>query len=140
VSSASTRLLGYSFWEVLVYLANAVLSSSSACSYGRSLRTSAAPRWPVLVGQGALVSAVVVAVRLGWGFSVPYLVRLIDRRQSQAMRRVGARERLLLGWSGHARGGVAGRALALPLDFPMRNLILFLTFSGDPGHAWSSRG
>jgi monovalent cation/hydrogen antiporter len=83
----------------------------------------------VLVGQGALVSAVVVAVRLGWGFSVPYLVRLIDRRPSQAMRRVGAKERLLLGWSG-MRGAVSlAAALALPLDFPLRNLILFLTFS-----------
>jgi CPA1 family monovalent cation:H+ antiporter len=72
---------------------------------------------------------VVVAVRLGWGFSVPYLVRLFDRRPSQVMRRVGAKERLLLGWSG-MRGAVSlAAALALPLDFPLRNLILFLTFS-----------
>jgi len=72
---------------------------------------------------------VVVGVRLGWGFSVPYLVRLVDRRPSQRMRRVGARERLMLGWSG-MRGAVSlAAALALPLDFPMRNLILFLTFS-----------
>ena len=83
----------------------------------------------VLVGQGALVSAVVVGVRLGWGFSIPYLVRLVDRRPSQVMRRVGARERLVVGWSG-MRGAVSlAAALALPLDFPMRNLILFLTFS-----------
>jgi CPA1 family monovalent cation:H+ antiporter len=45
------------------------------------------------------------------------------------MRRVGAKGRLLLGWSG-MRGAVSlAAALALPLDFPMRNLILFLTFS-----------
>jgi monovalent cation/hydrogen antiporter len=72
---------------------------------------------------------VVIAVRLGWGFSIPYLVRLIDRRPSQVMRRAGARERLMIGWSG-MRGAVSlAAALALPLDFPMRNLILFLTFS-----------
>jgi NhaP-type Na+/H+ or K+/H+ antiporter len=71
----------------------------------------------------------VVAVRIGWGFSVPYLVRLLDRRPSQVIRRVGARERLMLGWSG-MRGAVSlAAALALPLDFPRRNLILFLTFS-----------
>jgi CPA1 family monovalent cation:H+ antiporter len=45
------------------------------------------------------------------------------------MRRVGARERLVLGWSG-MRGAVSlAAALALPQDFPMRNLILFLTFA-----------
>jgi monovalent cation/hydrogen antiporter len=45
------------------------------------------------------------------------------------MRRVGAKGRLLLGWSG-MRGAVSlAAALALPLDFPLRDLILFLTFS-----------
>ena len=129
VSSASTRLLGYSFWEVLVYLANAVLFILVGLQLQPILEDLSGTAVAVLVGQGALVSAVVVAVRLGWGFSVPYLVRLIDRRPSQAMRRVGARERLLLGWSG-MRGAVSlAAALALPLDFPLRNLILFLTFS-----------
>ena len=129
VSSASTRLLGYSFWEVLVYLANAVLFILVGLQLQPILEDLSGTAVAVLVGQGALISAVVVAVRLGWGFSVPYLVRLIDRRPSQAMRRVGARERLLLGWSG-MRGAVSlAAALALPLDFPLRNLILFLTFS-----------
>jgi monovalent cation/hydrogen antiporter len=129
VSSASTRLLGYSFWEVLVYLANAVLFILVGLQLQPILEDLSGTAVAVLVGQGALVSAVVLAVRLGWGFSVPYLVRLIDRRPSQAMRRVGAKERLLLGWSG-MRGAVSlAAALALPLDFPLRNLILFLTFS-----------
>jgi CPA1 family monovalent cation:H+ antiporter len=62
-------------------------------------------------------------------FSVPYLIRAIDRRPSQVMRRAGARERLVVGWSG-MRGAVSlAAALALPLGFPLRDLILFLTFS-----------
>jgi Na+/H+ antiporter len=129
VASASTRLLGFSFWEVLVYLANAVLFILVGLQLRPILEDLGGTAVAVLVGQGVLVSAVVVAVRLGWGFSVPYLVRLVDRRPSQAMRRVGAKGRLLLGWSG-MRGAVSlAAALALPLDFPMRNLILFLTFS-----------
>ena len=83
----------------------------------------------VLVGQAVLVSAVVIGVRLAWVFSIPYLTRLMDRRQAQIARRLGARERLVLGWSG-MRGAVSlAAALALPLDFPLRNLILFLTFA-----------
>jgi monovalent cation/hydrogen antiporter len=129
LSSASTRLLGYSFWEVLVYLANAVLFILVGLQLRPILDDLGGTAVAVLVGQGALVSAVVIGVRLGWGFSIPYLVRLIDRRPSQVMRRAGARERLIVGWSG-MRGAVSlAAALALPLDFPMRNLILFLTFS-----------
>jgi Na+/H+ antiporter len=129
LASAATRLLGFSFWEVLVYLVNAVLFILVGLQLRPILEDLGGTAVAVLVGQGVLVSAVVVAVRLGWGFSVPYLVRLVDRRPSQRMRRVGARERLLLGWSG-MRGAVSlAAALALPLDFPMRNLILFLTFS-----------
>jgi monovalent cation/hydrogen antiporter len=129
LSSAATRLLGFSFWEVLVYLANAVLFILVGLQLRPILEDLGGTAVAVLVAQGAAVSAVVIAVRLGWGFSIPYLVRLIDRRPSQVMRRAGARERLMIGWSG-MRGAVSlAAALALPLDFPMRNLILFLTFS-----------
>jgi len=129
LASASTRLLGFSFWEVLVYLANAVLFILVGLQLRPILEDLDGTAVAVLVGQGVLVSAMVVAVRLGWAFSVPYLVRLVDRRPSQRMRRVGAKDRLMLGWSG-MRGAVSlAAALALPLDFPMRNLILFLTFA-----------
>jgi CPA1 family monovalent cation:H+ antiporter len=99
LASASTRLLGFSFWEVLVYLANAILF----ILVGLQLQ-------PILSGLGGTAVAVLV-------------------RQAQLARRIGARERLVLGWSG-MRGAVSlAAALALPLDFPMRNLILFLTFA-----------
>jgi monovalent cation/hydrogen antiporter len=129
LASASTRLLGFSFWEVLVYLANAVLFILVGLQLHPILRELGDASVATLVGQAVLVSAVVIAVRLGWVFSVPYLIRLLDRRPSQVMRRLGASERLVLGWSG-MRGAVSlAAALALPLDFPLRNLILFLTFA-----------
>jgi Na+/H+ antiporter len=129
LASASTRLLGFSFWEVLVYLANAVLFILVGLQLQPILRELGGTAVAELVGQATLVSAVVIAVRVGWVFSVPYLIRLVDRRPSQIMRRAGARERLVIGWSG-MRGAVSlAAALALPLDFPLRNLILFLTFA-----------
>jgi monovalent cation/hydrogen antiporter len=71
----------------------------------------------------------VIAVRVAWEFTVPYLIRLLDRRPAQVVRRMGARERLVLGWSG-MRGAVSlAAALALPLDFPQRDLLVFLTFA-----------
>jgi len=81
------------------------------------------------------VSGVVVATRLVWFFTVPYLIRALDRRPSQRARRLGARWRLVLVWSG-MRGAVSlAVALALPLTtdagngFPKRDLIVFLTFA-----------
>jgi CPA1 family monovalent cation:H+ antiporter len=129
LASPSTRLLGFSFWEVLVYLANAVLFILVGLQLQPILDDLDGTAVAVLVAQGALVSAVVIGARLGWVFSVPYLIRAIDRRPSQVMRRAGARERLVVGWSG-MRGAVSlAAALALPLGFPLRHLILFLTFS-----------
>jgi CPA1 family monovalent cation:H+ antiporter len=129
LASAATRLLGFSFWEVLVYLANAVLFILVGLELRPILEELAGTSVAILVAQGALISAVVVGMRLAWGFTVPYVVRLADRRPSRVMRRIGAKARLLLGWSG-MRGAVSlAAALALPLDFPLRDLILFLTFS-----------
>jgi CPA1 family monovalent cation:H+ antiporter len=78
---------------------------------------------------------VVVGTRLVWFFTVPYLIRAIDRRPAQRARRVGARWRLVGAWSG-MRGAVSlAVALALPFTtegggaFPKRNLIIFLTFA-----------
>jgi CPA1 family monovalent cation:H+ antiporter len=78
---------------------------------------------------------VVVGTRLVWLFTVPYLIRAIDRRPAQRARRVGARWRLVVAWSG-MRGAVSlAVALALPITtdsgtgFPNRDLIIFLTFA-----------
>jgi monovalent cation/hydrogen antiporter len=134
LASPSTRLLGFSFWEVLVYLLNAVLFVLVGLQLHPILTGVSGRSAAVLVGQAALVSAVVIATRLVWGFTVPYLVRALDRRPAQRARRVGARERLVGGWSG-MRGAVSlAAALALPLEtsagqgFPQRNLIIFMTF------------
>src|SRR5215212_2750653 len=116
LASPSTRLLGFSFWEVLVYLLNAVLFVLVGLQLHPILTGVSGSSAAVLLGQAALVSAVVIAVRIVWGFSVPYLVRALDRRPAQRARRVGARERLVASWSG-MRGAVSlAAALALPLE------------------------
>ena len=134
LASPSTRLLGFSFWEVLVYLLNAVLFVLVGLQLHPILTGVSGSSAAILIGQAALVSAVVIATRLVWGFTVPYLVRALDRRPAQRARRIGARQRLVAGWSG-MRGAVSlAAALALPLEtgtghpFPQRNLLIFVTF------------
>jgi CPA1 family monovalent cation:H+ antiporter len=89
----------------------------------------------MLGGYALVVTGMVVGTRLLWFFTVPYLIRVLDRRPAQRARRVGARWRLVIAWSG-MRGAVSlAVALALPLTtnvgrgFPKRDLIVFLTFA-----------
>jgi CPA1 family monovalent cation:H+ antiporter len=81
----------------------------------------------------AVISAVVIGTRFLWMFTVPYLVRLLDRRPAQRLRRVGPRGRALSAAVGF-RGAVSlAAALAVPdtvssgAPFPDRDLIVFVT-------------
>jgi monovalent cation/hydrogen antiporter len=96
LASPSTRLLGFSFWEVLVYLLNAVLFVLVGLQLHPIFTGVSGSSAAVLLGPAALVNAVGIAVRIAWGFSVPYLVRALDRRPAQRARRVGAPRRFLV--------------------------------------------
>jgi Na+/H+ antiporter len=135
LTSGATRLLGFSFWEVLVYLLNAVLFILVGLQLHPILRGVTGHSLGTLIGLAITMSALVIVVRMIWLFTVPYVVRLLDRRPGQVERRVDARQRLVLGWGG-MRGAVSlAAALALPFQtqaggaFPQRNVIVFLTFS-----------
>ena len=76
----------------------------------------------------------VVGTRFLWLFTIPYVLRALDRRPSQVERRVGAAPRVVVGWAG-MRGAVSlAAALALPLEtdagapFPERDLVIFLAY------------
>jgi monovalent cation/hydrogen antiporter len=88
-----------------------------------------------LIGYAVLVCATVIGARFLWVFTVPYVIRLLDRRPAQRSRRVGWRLRVVGAWSG-MRGAVSlAAALALPLEthagapLPDRDLVLFVTFA-----------
>ncbi|HEY3188349.1 MAG TPA: cation:proton antiporter, partial [Solirubrobacteraceae bacterium] len=88
-----------------------------------------------LAAYSALVCAVVIGMRFLWAFTVPYVIRALDRRPQQRLRRAPARQRIVSAWSG-MRGAVSlAAALALPLHthagepLPGRDLILFVTFA-----------
>jgi Na+/H+ antiporter len=132
---ARIRLQGFFVWEMLGFILNAslfVLVGLQLRTVVGQLTGEPAAR---LAGYGAAVGGVVILIRLVWFFTVPYLIRALDRRPSQRARRIGARSRLVIAWSG-MRGSVSlAAALAIPLTtstgapFPDRDLIIFLTFA-----------
>jgi monovalent cation/hydrogen antiporter len=135
IISPRTRLQGFFVWDILDFIINASLFAL----IGLQLRTvvDGLSGFEVgkLAGWGLAVSGTVVVVRFLWMFTMPYAMRLIYRSPAARERRVGARQRVVVAWSG-MRGAVSlAAALAIPLStdagapFPMRDLILFLTFS-----------
>lgn len=128
LSTSASRLRGYAFWEVLVYLLNASLFVLVGLQLPRILSEQDHPV-AELAGLALAVSAVVAVSRLVWVHTIPYAIRMGDRRPAQADRRVGWRLRTVAGWSG-MRGAVSlAAALALPADFPERHLLIFLTLA-----------
>ena len=128
LSTAASRLRGYAFWEVLVFLLNALLFVLVGLQLPGILANQDRSAGELAV-LAVLVSVVVIAARLVWINTVPYVIRALDRRPSQVARRVGWRPRFVVGWSG-LRGAVSlAAALALPTDFPERDLLIFLTLA-----------
>jgi monovalent cation/hydrogen antiporter len=129
------RLQGESVWEILLFLLNAVLFLLIGLQLPRILDDISGHTAGELLAWGALVSLVVIAVRMVWQFTVPYLIRAIDRREIQRARRSSASQRVVVGWCG-MRGSVSlAAALALPFQtdagapFPERDLVILLAFA-----------
>jgi CPA1 family monovalent cation:H+ antiporter len=130
IASPQTRMQGWAVWEVLTFLVNAVLFVLIGLQLPVILDglQGAQPFW-TLIGYAAAVCATVVGTRLLWMYTVPFLVRMLDPRLRHGEGRSSWQSRLVVGWSG-IRGAVSmAAALALPLDFPARDLILFLAFA-----------
>jgi Na+/H+ antiporter len=132
---ARTRLQGYFVWDMLDFIINAILFVLIGLQLRALVDGLSGYSASMLGGYALAVTSVVVGTRLVWFFTVPYLIRAIDRRPAQRARRVGARWRLVMAWSG-MRGAVSlAVALALPFTtdagggFPERDLIIFLTFA-----------
>ncbi|MQA75826.1 MAG: Na+/H+ antiporter [Solirubrobacterales bacterium] len=130
-----TRLQAFAVWEILVFLLNATLFILIGLQLPVIAAGLDAYTAGELIGYSALVCAIVIGTRFAWAFTMPYVVRALDRRPSQRARRAGARVRIVSAWSG-MRGAVSlAAALALPFEtdaggpLPGRELILFITFA-----------
>jgi CPA1 family monovalent cation:H+ antiporter len=129
IASPRTRLMGFGMWELLQFILNAFLFVLIGLQLPQILDGLEEESMGTLIAYGAAVAVATMATRLVWVHTVVFLVRALDRRASQRARRVSWRLRMVNAWTG-MRGAVSlAAALALPLDFPHRDLILFLTFS-----------
>jgi monovalent cation/hydrogen antiporter len=132
ITGAMTRQIALPFWA----LSTTVLSSALFVLVGVSAQSafhdlSSASTRRALVDV-VVITAVVIGVRWAWVYTTPYIIRFLDRRPAQRLRRVSARQRTVSAVAGF-RGAVSLAAiLAVPhtLDsgepFPGRDLMVLI--------------
>ncbi|MEH0587073.1 Na+/H+ antiporter [Streptomyces sp. B21-106] len=130
---ADHRRQALAFWPLATFIINGALFVLVGVELQYALRhLSRSDLRDALIAIGA-VSVVLVAVRFAFLFSSAYLIRAIDRRPEQRLRRMSDRARVVSGLAGF-RGAVSlAVALSVPenLDsgepFPGRAFIVFVT-------------
>src|ERR1700761_4237692 len=132
---ARVRLEGFFVWDILDFIINSALFVLVGLQLRQIVESLSGYAASDVVGWALAICGATVLIRFLWLFTVPYLIRALDRREVQRQLRASARQRIVIGWSG-MRGAVSlAAALAVPLTvdggapFPDRDLILFLTFA-----------
>ncbi len=126
-SSSDTRVVATAAWQMVLFLLNGLVFMLIGLQVPSVLRGLSTDLGRVALVTTAVALTVVIS-RIVWVFPASYLPRLIP-----AVRRVDPNPPwqavFVVAWSG-LRGVVSlAAALALPVAFPERNLILFLVFA-----------
>jgi monovalent cation/hydrogen antiporter len=128
LTNVQTRLSGNSFWEILVFVVNALLFSLVGIQLHAIVNRLDGRSTSSLLVDGLLVSLVVIGSRILWVPVAAYLPRLLFRRIRERDPYPPWQYPAVIAWTG-IRGAVSlAAALALPDDVPGRDLIVFITF------------
>ncbi|GAA4557263.1 Na+/H+ antiporter [Pseudonocardia xishanensis] len=133
ITGALTRQTSVPFWTVSTTVLSSVLFVLVGLQAQTAVRDLVSVSFVRALVDILLVAAVVIGVRWAWLYTTPYVIRALDRRPAQRLRRIGARQRSVNAVAGF-RGAVSLAAvLAVPrtLDsgapFPDRDLIVVIT-------------
>ncbi len=126
--SSTTRVKARATWSVTVFVLEALVFVLIGLSLNGVLARLGAARAVSLLPLALLITAALTLARFAWVFPATYLPRLLSRRMRGRDPSPPPAAVLVIAWAG-MRGVVSlAIALALPEEFPGRDLILFLTF------------
>jgi len=133
VVGARSRLQVLAFWDLGTFLLNGGLFVFVGMQFPQAVRGLDSTDAGRALGIALAITAVVILTRVVWVHVSTLVLRTVDRRQVQRLRRVGWRQRTAASWVGF-RGAVSLAAvLAIPataaggVPFPDRNLLVFVT-------------
>ena len=128
ILTPSSRLLWLTTWKMIGFVLNGFLFVLIGLELP-SILEGLGDRPPAeVIGMAVLVSVVVVVARIVWVFASSLLPGSPRRQIAQRDPALATRLTFVVSWAG-LRGAVSlAAALALPSNFPERDLILFVTF------------
>lgn len=133
---ARLRVPAYAVWDTAVVLLNALAFSLIGIQLGGTIAHAAPGELARWAGFSAAIVAVVIAVRLIWVLALNFVFSRIlnaDRRAESRAEKRGEdpewRGGLVVGWCGMRGLVTVATALALPGNFPERDLLLFAAFA-----------
>ncbi len=128
LTNERTRLTGDAFWEILVFLVNALVFGLVGLQLHGIVDALSGTPMSTLVGYSLAVSATVIVTRIALLPVFTYVPRWAFRTIREHDPYPPWQAPIIISWAG-IRGAVSlVAALALPTDFPQRDLIVFLTF------------
>ena len=129
VTSSDTRILGFATWQMTTFVVNGLAFLLVGLQLP-SIMQAIGGRTPTdLAGLALALVATVIGVRLLWVFPAAYLPRWLIPSVARRDPAPGPASVLIIGWAG-MRGAISlAAALALPGDFPERDLFVFLAFA-----------
>jgi CPA1 family monovalent cation:H+ antiporter len=134
--SSSVRVAGVAAWQVLLFLINGIVFILIGVQLP-SILAGLSDRTPAeLISLAAIISAVVIGVRILWVFPGTYVPRALSKAIRTSEPFPPPKNVAIVAWAG-MRGVVSlAAALALPLTladgvtpFPERDLLIFLSFA-----------
>lgn len=127
--SASSRLRGSTVWSALAFILNGLVFLLIGLEMPVIVRELGSVSLVSAIGYGALITVVLILTRLACTYFASAFTVFISRFITTADPSPGWKGPLIFGWAG-MRGVVSlAAALSIPLHFPQRNLILFITFT-----------
>jgi monovalent cation/hydrogen antiporter len=127
--NSAIRVNAVAAWQILLFLVNGAVFILIGLQLPRVLANLAGRGAQELLGLAVAVSLAAILARFAWVFGVMYTPKLIRRMRTGEGPPSAGRHLTLVAWAG-MRGVVSlAAALALPIDFPERDLVIFLTFA-----------
>ena len=129
---AGLRVSSLAIWEAVTFVLNVLAFTLIGLQLGPILKTLTGAEGSRLFGTALVILAVVIAVRLFW-----VMANTLSQRWQRPVGSgvaesptppLGAKEGLLIGWSGMRGIVTLAAALALPAEFPFRDFIQLTAF------------
>ena len=125
--SPDARLMGRAVWDIVIFIINGIAFMLIGLQLPTILERLPLPRETVF-GYALVIILTVIVARFVWIFPATYVPRMLSRKLRERDPSPPARAVVVISWAG-MRGAVSlAAALALALDFPDRDLVIFITF------------